>query len=129
MITTKDYYKGRDISHAKELTSEIRFKAETIMQIVNALLLESGFSDRTATSGWRPRSVQMEINPRAPNSKHVTGEAIDIGDRDQQFAFWCLAHQDVLKSYGLYMENPKYTPTWVHLQTVAPRSGRRVFNP
>jgi hypothetical protein len=35
----------------------------------------------------------------------------------------------LLEQYDLYMEDPLYTTTWVHLQTRPTKSGSRVFKP
>jgi hypothetical protein len=35
----------------------------------------------------------------------------------------------LLQEIGLWIENPMWTPTWVHLQIVPPHSGRRIFVP
>jgi hypothetical protein len=35
----------------------------------------------------------------------------------------------VLRDLGLWMEHPDKTPTWLHIQTVPPGSGNRVFWP
>jgi len=128
MIGLKDYWKGRDVTYPSDLTPEIRANAADLLVRVNALLSLYGFPT-TLNSGWRPKTVQMKVNPRAPNSKHVSGHAVDIGDVDGKLKNWCMANLIQLERFGLYMEDPNSTPTWVHLQSVAPKSGRRVFKP
>ncbi len=129
MITTKDFYKGRDVTHSAELTPDLKANAEKLMKTVNTLLLEINFGDRTANSGWRPHSIQMEINPRAPRSNHVTCNAVDVSDTNGKLCAFLQANQSYLIKHGLYMEDPKSTPTWCHLQQLPPRSGRRIFKP
>jgi len=128
MIDLKLYWKGRDKTHPSDLTPAIIKNASDLLAKVNALLSLFGYP-RGVNSGWRPKTVQMEINPRAPNSKHITGQAIDLEDRDGKLKEWCVFHQDQLERFGLYMEHPEDTPTWVHLQTVPPKSGKRIFKP
>lgn len=128
MISLKEYYKGRDVTYDSDLTPEIRASASKLLIKVNELLTIFG-EPRSCNSGWRPLTVQMEINPRAPNSKHVTGNAIDLEDKNGKFANWCMGNLLHLERLGLYLEDPKSTPTWVHLQQVAPKSGKRVFQP
>ena len=128
MITLQDYYMGREVIYSKDLTTEVMQNAERLIALVNDLLKVFG-EQRKVNSGWRPKKLQMEINPRAPNSKHITGDAIDLEDRNGKFKLWCVAHADVLETHGLYMEHPKATPTWVHLQQVAPKSGKVIFVP
>lgn len=65
----------------------------------------------------------------APGSPHRTGEAVDRYDLSRKFASWCLAHQDILVDQGLWMEDPRWTVSWVHLQTYPPKSGLRVYRP
>lgn len=128
MLTLTNYWKGRDLTHPKEITQEVLRNATDLLARVNALMSLFGYS-RGVNSGWRPLSVQMEVNPRAPNSKHITGQAIDLEDKDGKLKEWCTFNQDSLERFGLYMEHPEDTPTWVHLQNVPPKSGKRIFKP
>lgn len=143
MISLKQYLMGRDATHAAELTAEIRANAQETVDRVNGLLkyaAEDGVEVSEVASGWRPKEVNATTKNAAPDSKHMTGEACDPGDDEHRaFARWCLRNTgplcyqsgraDLLAEIGLWMENPMWTPTWVHLQTVAPRSGRRIFIP
>jgi hypothetical protein len=128
MITLQEYYMGREVIYSKDFTASVMQNAERLIATVNQLLSMFG-EQRKVNSGWRPKKLQMEINPRAPNSKHITGDAIDLEDRNGKFKLWCVAHENVLESLGLHMEHPKATPTWVHLQQVAPKSGKVIFVP
>jgi hypothetical protein len=128
MITLQDYYMGREVIYSKDLTEGVVQRATLLLPKIDAILKAFG-EERKVNSGWRPKQLQMKINPKAPNSKHITGDAIDLEDRDGKFKLWCVAHEDVLESLGLHMEHPKATPTWVHLQQVAPKSGKVIFIP
>jgi hypothetical protein len=119
---------GRDKKYASDLTAEVRSSSEKLLYKINSLLQYFG-EYRKVNSGWRPKQLQLEINPRAPNSKHITGNAIDLEDKDGKLKEWCVFNQDKLELEGLYMEDPASTPTWVHLQQVAPSSGKRIFKP
>jgi len=62
----------------------------------------------------------------------MLGNAIDIIDDKQQ----SLANKltpEILAKYNLYMEDKSATigkvTNWVHLQTVAPKSKKRIFLP
>ena len=46
-----------------------------------------------------------------------------------QFVDLLLQRIDALQEIGLWMEDPQWTPTWVHLQIVPPGSRRRVYIP
>lgn len=128
MITMQEYFNGRDIKYKEDYTDDILYNASGLLDKVNYLLDRFG-EDRRCNSGWRPKTVQMRINPKAPNSKHITADAIDIEDKDGKFKSWCMSNQDFLKATNLYMEHPDSTPTWVHLQQIPPKSKKIVFIP
>lgn len=143
MITLDQFWMGRDKTHAAELTDAVRVNALHTVMRVNDLLeraKQDGIEVDTIASGWRPTAVNAETPNAAPSSKHMTGEACDVKDDEHRFfARWCLEHTapichqegtpDLLQEIGLWMENPMWTPTWVHLQIVPPHSGRRIFVP
>lgn len=142
MITVEKFFMGRDKSHAAELTDEIHANALETVDRVNGLLKfakEDGLNIDEVASGWRPKAINAATPNAAPTSKHMTGEACDLEDKDREFARWCLRNTtplcyqngkpDLLQEIGLWMENPMWTKSWTHLQTVAPHSGRRVFVP
>lgn len=66
----------------------------------------------------------------AKNSAHMQGQAMDVGDPlpARPFTRFCLTHLDLLEQVGLWMEDPQWTPGWVHLQT-REVPGVRVFRP
>jgi hypothetical protein len=130
MISLEAYWKGRDQEYADELTEDILANADRTVERVNKLLAVSGFGNvGGVNSGWRPQAVNDATGNAAKSSRHLSAEAIDIADPIRSLARWCLGHLDVLEDIGLWMEDPRWTPTWVHLQTVPPGSGRRVFIP
>ncbi len=128
MITLADYFMGRDALHAEELSAELHANAAMTVARANGLLARAGILSRV-NSGWRPRAINAQITHASPRSKHLTCEAIDLGDEDDMLDRWCLANLPVLAEIGLWLEHPNATPGWCHVQIVAPRSGRRVFMP
>jgi hypothetical protein len=76
-------------------------------------------------SGWRPPAVNDATQNHAEHSKHLTAEACDLADLpDRRLARWALANRKALWDCGVRgMERPQWTPTWLHLQTVAPPPG------
>ncbi len=84
-----------------------------------------------ATSCLRSLADQKRINPKALGSSHLYGCAVDISDQDGKFAYWLqtVTGQRKLIECGLWMEDPKYTKGWVHLQSYAPKSLNRYFIP
>lgn len=123
-----DYYMGRDKLHRSELTRELRANARETLHRVNGLLRRAGLM-RKVTSGWRPATINATVPGAAKGSKHLSGLAIDLEDRNGALDAWCLAHPDVLETLGLWLEHPDATPGWCHLQTQPPPSARRVFYP
>ena len=130
MITLDAYWKGRDTEYANELTDEIRANAQVTVDRANELLARAGRSDiHSVNSGWRPMAINDATANSAARSKHLSAEAADLPDADRTIATWCVDNLDVLKEIGLWMEDPRWTPTWTHVQIVPPKSGKRVFIP
>lgn len=134
MITQADYYLSRDQQYAQELTPELRANATHLLMRVNALLsiyyAEHPDADRPrVTSGWRPRAVNARIPTAAVNSRHMTCQAIDLSDPDGLLDEWCMDSPQYLEQFELWQEHPSATKGWTHLQSVPPRSGKRVFYP
>lgn len=84
-----------------------------------------------ASSCLRSLKDQMRINPKALGSSHLYGCAVDIADPDGKLADWLqnIEGQRKLVEVGLWMEDPKHTKGWVHLQTYIVKSGNRYFLP
>jgi hypothetical protein len=134
MITLTDYWMGRDQEYPNELTDAIRERASHTVSRANLLLTvykdDTGDSEpKLVSSGWRPPQVNANVPNAAVRSKHMTGEAIDISDPEGDLDQWCMDNLQELEDIGLYLEHPSATKNWCHLQTVAPRSGKRVFYP
>jgi hypothetical protein len=136
MITLMDFWMGRDQVYANELTPEIRSNAQVTVDRANALIArfqaETGNATaRRVNSGRRPPAVNAGTKNAAKKSKHMTGQAIDIGDDDEGLDRWRMssAGRAALDSIGLWLEHPSATPRWCHVQIVPPGSGNRVFYP
>ena len=140
MITLPDYWMGRDARYPHALTDSIRDHAALLLGRVNLLLawayqdnVRPALDARTKThiaSGWRPPEINEATSNAAKASRHLTGEAIDLRDNGtRDLARWCLNNLDALEEIGLWMEDPRWTPTWVHLQIQPPASRRRVYCP
>jgi hypothetical protein len=131
-----DYWMGRDSQHRGELTNIIQYEAMILVNRVNTLLdimdgvtLDTLVNGSLVTSGWRPASVNLRTPNAAVKSKHMVGQAIDLYDPDGEIDDWCMAHLDKLEAIGLWLEHPSATKGWCHLQSVPPKSGKRVYYP
>lgn len=131
-----DYMKGRDTAYADELTLEIARNARRTIEVINAVLAAMAadgvdLAGVHVSSGWRPPAVNDHTAHAGQHSKHLTGEACDLADLpDRRLARWALAHRKELWELGVRgMERPQWTPSWLHLQTVAPPSGRFLYIP
>lgn len=82
-----------------------------------------------ASSCLRSLKDQQRINPSAMGSSHLYGSAVDIADPKGELKKWLETRYGELVNCGLYMEDPKSTPTWIHLQIYAPKSMSRIFKP
>lgn len=132
MITLTDYWMGRDRQHA--VSDELRAAASETVARANLLIssyraITKDDEPRTVTSGWRPPAINAATPNAAPRSRHITGQAIDISDPEGDLDEWCLDHPEILQSIGLWQEHPSATKSWCHVQTVPPKSGKRVFYP
>ena len=129
VIKEADYFMGRDVKYASDLTDEIEANATELLGRVNDLLAALGLPDKEVRSGWRPQGVNDATANSAKTSNHLTGKAVDLADNDRSLTKAILREPEVLAQFNLYMEDARYTPTWVHLQSVPPRSGRRIYIP
>lgn len=124
-ITTTEYLMGRDKQFP--LSPDQERNMLSLLGKLNEIRDLYG-KPMSVSSGYRPGAYNKAAGGAA-KSCHLTCEAIDIADISREFTAWCLKNQDILARLGLYMEDPSYATTWVHLQTRAPRSGKRVFLP
>jgi uncharacterized protein YcbK (DUF882 family) len=124
-ISEAEVLMGRDKQFP--LTPELRTNLLQLMIAIN-LVRDLYGKPMQISSGYRPAAANAAAGG-APKSCHLTCQAVDIADPDNKFRKWCLLNLDILEQAGLYMESPIATPTWVHLQTRPPKSGRRIFIP
>jgi hypothetical protein len=135
-ITLTDFWMGRASSHFSEWHEEIEANGRITVERVNFLFntylrFYPAARPWTVNSGWRPPSLNARLKGAAPRSKHMTGQAVDIGDDSGDLGrlFASILGQRMLEEAALFMESPSKTPRWVHFQTVPPKSGKRIFIP
>lgn len=148
MFSVDDYFTGpdgirRDVAYSSELTHEIVANAHNTVDRWNLLLTHFYAENPSAprrriNSGWRPQEINAATAGAAPNSTHLTGEALDCSDADRLLARWVLGNELTCKrlgfpslaaKIGLWFEDPRTTPNWLHGQTVPPHSGLRIYIP
>lgn len=83
----------------------------------------SGSKDGDGDGGFRSPGTRTG----AANSSHRDARAVDVYDPLNRLDDWLT--DATLERVGLYREAPGATPGWCHLQTRAPGSGKRTFNP
>lgn len=114
--------------HDYPTTPEQAANLAELLVRVNKLRAAYG-SPMIITSGLRSDADQARINPSAPKSHHLTGEACDILDGKKALQKWIKANVPLLESIGLWCEDFDHTPDWAHVQIVPPKSGKRFFIP
>lgn len=94
----------------------------------------SGKRNGSGDGGFRLRGNHTS----APGvfSSHEEARAVDDSDQDNGLDDWLTLfdsedgrHNAMLERHGLYREHPSATPTWCHLTTRPPKSGKRTFLP
>jgi len=140
-ITLANYWMGRDKTHPMDLSTLVYRNAEVLVSLINKLLplaeadgVKFEIHPRTKSiisGGWRPPAINSSTKGAAVNSKHITGQAVDVYDPDGDFDEWLISERGIkaLEQIGLWIEHPASTKGWTHLQSVPPGSKRRVFYP
>lgn len=121
-IYLDDLLKGRHLTYSKEYTAEVAANLGKLVTAVNGLLegLEWEWNIGVS-SGWRPVSINKKVGG-APKSAHIKGLAVDIFDFPPKLLTQKLLSPEgdkQLKKWGLWLEHPKFTSTWVHLDLIS----------
>lgn len=129
IVTIEQYWMGRDKQYPNDLTPEVVQNAKELLAKVNLFLKEIGVDKATVSSGWRPAGLNAGVAGAATKSNHIIGKAIDLRDTDGKLWEKVAANLHVAQRLGLYFEDKRYTPTWTHIQSVPPKSKKRVYIP
>jgi uncharacterized protein YcbK (DUF882 family) len=117
--------------YASEFTPEYLANAQKLLVQVNALLNDLNIKSAVVSSGWRPPQINATTPNAAKRSLHMVCLAVDILDnKNQDLAKLIASKPDLLRKYGLWLEDPNSTRNWVHLD-LGVRSDRpsRIFLP
>lgn len=140
MISTKELLGQTLIS---DVPIEHQHNLEELKRRVN-VIREKWAKAMTISSGYRSmfdhKRIYSEINQKRKKqgleelripmaSKHLFGQACDVSDPKGELQKWIKDNVQVLEEVGLWCEDFSATPTWVHFQTVQPKSGKRFFLP
>lgn len=125
ILTSSGHWNERPVEYPP--TDEMVTSATALASAVNAVLIAFG-QDRTVNSGYRPAPINVAAGGMRGDA-HETCQAVDLDDKPRDLARWCLDNVATLVELGLYMEDPRWTPTWVHLQLRPVPSGHHVFIP
>lgn len=124
-ISPQEILMGREVQYP--LTPELKSNLDKLLVSVNRLRVYYG-KPLIVTSGYRPGHYNEKAKG-AKDSAHLYCQAVDFRDKDQALAKWLMSNPQMLMDCGLYMEDPQYTPTWIHVQIRKPPSGQYVFKP
>lgn len=118
--------------HGYETTPIIDNNLEILFQRVMELQEACGM-DFEINSGLRSEELQASLihlgKSTATHSQHLIGGACDIRDDDGSLKEWAKENMNAFENIGLWLEDFKSTPTWLHCQIQSPKSGKRVFIP
>ena len=134
MLTLEEYAMGRDRDYPDEWETA-KPNAINLLSLVNAFLDELGYDAAVVSSGFRPSAINAATPNAAKNSLHKLGKAVDIADHSGLLRklLWIngvSVKADLLRKYNLWMENPEWTSSWIHLD-IGDRMDRtsRTFKP
>ena len=114
MITFKEIIKNIQIN---DLPIAHQQNIQNLLEKMNVIRKAYGKS-MIVSSGYRTMQDQLRINPKSPKSNHLSGNACDISDPNQELQKWCLENIVLLEEVGLFLEDFSYCKNWVHFQSV-----------
>ena len=113
--------------HKYDTSSEVDANLNVLLDKINKIRSAWG-KPMIITSGLRSEADQQRINPSAPKSHHLTGEACDISDPQLELTSWLKGDgAQLAEEIGLWFEEGN--KNWVHAQIVPPHSNNRWFLP
>lgn len=125
MISRDEVLMGRDKQYP--LTPELEVNLIKLLAALNKFRAVYG-KPMVVSSGYRPGPFNAAAKG-AKHSNHMVCLACDFKDIGNMLDEYCLNNQSILEECGLWLESPRSTPGWSHLQCTPPMSSKRVFEP
>ncbi len=126
VMTASGKYPRRAIDYPPSV--QVLAHAAVLAERLNRLHMYWGHQ-LVLTSGYRPLAVNARTPGAAKRSNHIIGAAADVADPDWSLAKFVTSDIPMLEHLELWIEDPHFTPGWVHFQIFPPMSGKRVFKP
>jgi hypothetical protein len=126
-IRFSDHEILRDRATRDTLTPLQRNNLDALQVRLTALFLNYR-KPLVVSSGYRPPEINAKVDGAA-KSWHQEVAALDIQDTTGEVWTYCMDNLEACAALGLWLEDRRWTPTWVHLQIYPPASGNRVFIP
>lgn len=129
-ILADEYFQDSISNFGYTPTGEDYDRCDDLLTRVNAIFDYLGLPCELR-SGHRTRAKSLALIAEgyraALGGKHETSQAVDVADLGNRADE--LITDALLEQYDLYREAPHATDSWVHLQNVPPKSGKRTFEP
>ena len=119
------FFSRWELTRGQVVPPEYEGNLRILLQSLHNLRLLWG-RPMTVSSGFRSLSHNKAVGG-ARASAHLTCQAADIADLGQPLSNWLVRNEQALVQCVLWMEDPRWTPTWTHLQIRPARS--RIFIP
>lgn len=126
MISLKEILMGR--AEFSNLPKDVQNNLMDLLERINKVRQAYNLPMKI-TSGLRLPQQNSSLKNSSQNSWHLKGAAVDIADADAKLWHWLTKNLELLQKIGLWIEDKRWTPTWVHLQIFPPKSGKRIFIP
>ena len=129
MISIDDYLMNRG-----PVSDELMENAEDLLEKV--ALLEEMLNDESPTTlvtfvltgGYRPEAmIENHTLPGCPHDAHTSCRGIDLHDPDLAISKRLTEDPTLLEDANLWMESIQSAKNHLHIQSVSPRSGKRIF--
>lgn len=139
MITLDELIKGYDYNSLTKATQrQLQELLEKWNKVRTAygkpLIINRGYSSpdhqiKIYQDIAKQKGILFDISKVPMKSAHIFGAAADVSDPKKELQSWIKQNVKLMEEIGLWFEDFSATPTWVHGQAYAPKSGNRFFKP